>query len=92
MTLPSDSEYHEKNTRSTFTNKLPETIRLQKEEWEVALAEVIVTNEYKNIVAGENEFTFVTTNSNIVNELKSTAIPNEYGNSDEGFFNNNDNS
>ena len=66
MTLSSDTQfYKEVNTRSVFRNKLSETIRLKKEEWEVALTEAIIPNEYKNILEGKNEFFFMTFNQTL---------------------------
>ena len=70
MTLPSDSLLFKNNKQGSFRNKLPEPIQLSKEEWEVALAEIVIPSEVHNVSNEEGTFIFVTTDPSIVTKLK----------------------
>ena len=60
LTLPSDSsmEVFPNNTLCCFSAKLPQAIRLDHEaRWEVALVEIILPTQIKNIVENQNTLT-----------------------------------
>ena len=77
MTLPSDSLLFKNNKQGSFRNKLPEPIQLSKEEWEVALAEIVIPSEVHNVSNEEGTFIFVTTDPSIVTKLKELNLKNE---------------
>ena len=58
VNLLSDSSLNtfQKNTQSNFTVKLDHPIQIDKENWEVALTEIILPSDVKNITEENNCF------------------------------------
>ena len=71
ITLLSDSSLsmYPKNTQCCFRNKLPKPIHIDKEEWEVALVELIVPSQINNVTEEEGEFQVVTTDQKLHAEM-----------------------
>ena len=62
LTLPSDSsmDYFPSNTQCCFKVMLPKTLHIGKEQWEVALAQLITPSQFLNISEKEAEFEIIT--------------------------------
>ena len=71
ITLLSDSSLsmYPKNTQCCFRNKLPKPIHIDKEEWEVALVEMIVPSQVNNVTEEEGKFQVVTTDQNLYGDM-----------------------
>ena len=63
ITLLSDGsmDMFPNNTQSNFHIKLPKPIQLNKEEWEMALVELVIPSQIINISEEESQFQIVTT-------------------------------
>ena len=61
VTLPSDGSMRDfpDNTISTFRTRLPQTMKLQERDWEVALSEVVYPTVLNNVDDGCNYFEMV---------------------------------
>ena len=70
MTLPSDSALFPKNTAAQFRNRLAKPIELQKEDWEVAVAEIIIPSGVFNITEEESRFYVVSNSDAIVKKFQ----------------------
>ena len=70
MTLPSDSALFPNNTTAQFRNRLAKPIELQKEDWEVALAEIIIPSGVFNITEEESRFYVVSNSPDIVKKFQ----------------------
>lgn len=87
LTLPSDSsmDLFSDNTQCAFKVKLPHTLVIPKQQWEVALVEMIIPSEAINLSDNENTFEVKITNSNLMNKivvlphLVTHALQDEYG-------------
>lgn len=64
LTLSSDSsgDMYPDNSQCCFKVKLPKTIHIDKETWEVALAQLITPSQFLNVSAEEAEFHIITAN------------------------------
>ena len=62
-------EMYPSNTQCCFNVKLPQKISLEKEHWEVALVEMIIPSQYKNITAKESYFDLVTSDKLFYQEV-----------------------
>ncbi len=73
ITVLSDSSMtlFPRNTQSVFRTKLAKPIGLNKEEWEMALVEVIIPSQIVNITAEEAKFEIVTTDAALGKAFKS---------------------
>ena len=71
LTLPSDSsmDIFSSNTQCCFHVKLPQKISLDKEQWEVAIVEMIIPSQYHNITKEEAYFDIVTTDKTFYEEI-----------------------
>ena len=65
LTLPSDSSMgmFPNNTQCCFKIHLPKTIHIDKEEWEVALVQLITPTQFLNISEEEAQFELRTYNN-----------------------------
>ena len=72
VTLLSDSsmEYFPNNCQCCFNVKLPTPIAINKQDWEVALVEVILPSNVKNISEDETEFEARVNNMTMIAALK----------------------
>jgi hypothetical protein len=77
ITLLSDSSMNmfPNNTQSAFRTKLIKPISIQKEDWEVALVEIIHPVEMYNISEAESRFQIVSTRPEVINILKDIKVP-----------------
>ena len=68
LTLPSDSSMgmFPNNTQCCFKIHLPKTIHIDKEEWEVALVQLITPTQFLNISEEEAQFELITTDSLLI--------------------------
>ena len=68
LTLPSDSSMcmFPNNTQCCFKIHLPKTIHIDKEEWEVALVQLITPTQFLNITEEEAQFELITTDSLLI--------------------------
>ena len=68
LTLPSDSSMcmFPNNTQCCFKIHLPKTIHIDKEEWEVALVQLITPTQFLNIREEEAQFDLITTDSLLI--------------------------
>ena len=57
------------NTNYCFRTKLPKQIAISKEEWEVAVVELILPSQIKNVTEEESYFSVVSTDENIIKAL-----------------------
>ena len=73
LTLPSDSSLcmFPKNIQCCFKIHLPKTIHIDKEEWEVALVQLITPVQFLNISEEEAQFDFITTDSLLIKSVSS---------------------
>lgn len=80
VTLPSDSSMNlfPRNTQCCFTVKLPRPISIRKENWEVALAELIVPAESHNITRNNCGFNLVTKEASIIFILQERSSRRNY--------------
>ena len=69
LTLPSDSSmnFFPSNTQCCFKVKLPKTIRVDKENWEVALSQLITPSQFLNISDNEAKFDIITSDITLYN-------------------------
>ena len=65
LTLPSDSsmDIYPTNTQCCFKVKLPQKIQLDKDQWEVAIVEMIVPAQFANIDENDSYFDIISNNS-----------------------------
>ena len=68
LTLPSDSSMcmFPNNIQCCFKIHLPKTIHIDKEEWEVALVQLITPAQFLNISEEEAQFELITTDSLLI--------------------------
>ena len=68
LTLPSDSSMgmFPNNTQCCFKIHLPKTIHIDKEEWEVALVQLITPTQFLNISEEEAQFELITSDSLLI--------------------------
>ena len=85
ITLISDSsmELFPNNTQCCFRTKLPKPIVIDQQNWEMALVELIVPSQVRNIDHDESIFYIVTTNATLATAFQkaesSCEIPNKKG-------------
>ena len=74
LTLPSDSSMgmFPYNKQCCFKIHLPKTIHIDKEEWEVALVQLITPAQFLNISEEEAQFELITTDSLLIRAV--TAV------------------
>ena len=79
MTLLSDSSQtvFPDNTNYCFRTKLPKQISISKEEWEVAVVELILPSQIKNVTEEESHFSVVSTDEDIIRALNELQLPSE---------------
>ena len=72
ITVLSDSSMNmfPNNTQSDFRTKLPKPIQVNKEEWEMALVELIIPSQIINVSEEESQFQIVTTKPALGAEFK----------------------
>ena len=75
ITLLSDSSLnmYPTNSQSCFRTKLPKPIDIHKEEWEMALVEMIIPSQIVNVTKEESKFQVVTTDTKLQKELGSVT-------------------
>ena len=85
VTLLSDSSLNtfQKNTQSNFTVKLDHPIQIDKEIWEVALTEIILPSDVKNITEENNYFILRFLDADLAE--KAASVANRSTNDDGGF-------
>ena len=73
LTLPSDSstEMYPGNSQCCFKVKLPRSIHIDKETWEVALAQLVTPSQFLNISEEEAEFHIITANADLFKIIES---------------------
>ena len=73
LTLPIDSSMcmFPNNTQCCFKIHLPKTIHIDKEEWEVALVQLITPTQFLNISEEEAQFELITTDSLLIKTVTS---------------------
>ena len=78
LTLPSDSsmDIYPTNTQCCFKVKLPQKIQLDKDQWEVAIVEMIVPAQFANIDENDSYFDIISNNSLFNEDV--TAIPKKH--------------
>lgn len=76
ITLISDSSkgFYPRNTQSSFRTKLAKPIDIDKQNWEMALVEIIVPTEVKNVTEEERYFNIVTRDPQLAAEF--AKLPN----------------
>ena len=67
----SDSSLHmfPRNTRCCFRTKLPKQIDINKQDWEVAVVELILPTQLVNVTEEERFFNVVSTDKKVIQEL-----------------------
>ena len=73
LTLPNDSSLSmfPNNTQCCFKIHLRKTIHIDKEEWEVALVQLITPTQFLNISEEEAQFELITTDSLLIKSVSS---------------------
>ena len=80
LTLPSDSsiDFFPNNTQCCFKVKLPKTIYVGKENWEVALSQLITPSQFLNFSEREAKFEIVTSDLLLYKHLEKVATEAKY--------------